>query len=408
MNNRARFFGFILLLTVLIAGTAAVPQRVRGAGGDTFQPFQIVVGLLPGADINAFNARHQTVIIEQLAGADQYLLAIPPGSKVEDKVNETALDPDTAFSGPNFNFKAPEIRQTSVAFVDQTSAAFVDGQSPPKFYGQPAITNLHLTEAQQVTRGAGVRVAVIDTGIDFNHPLLAGHIIYPVYDFVDNDGNPSEVQGGRGYGHGTFVAGLINLTAPDVGIMPLRAFDKNGQGTSFNIAKAIRFAKDNGAQIINMSFGLLQEDKLIKDALNYAYESVYMVAAAGNDNQNAIHYPADEKSKTFSVTSVGNNDVKASFANYNSDMQSCAPGISLYSAWPGGRWATWSGTSFSTAMVTGEAALLLAVNPQANRSLLNQTIVNSGVNVNAQNPAFRDRLGVRIDYFAAVNLMLTR
>lgn len=408
MSNRAGFFGFVLLLTVLIAGTAAAPPRVRGAGTDTFQPFQIVVGLLPGSDINAFNARHQTSIIEQLAGADQYLLAIPPGSKVEDKVTETSLDPVTAFSGPNFNFKAPEIRQTSAAFVDQTSAAFVDGQSPPKFYGQPSINNLHLAEAQQVTRGAGVRVAVIDTGLDFNHPLLAGHIVYPVYDFVDNDGDPSEAPGGRGYGHGTFVAGLINLTAPDAGIMPLRAFDQNGQGTSFNIAKAIRFATDNGAQIINMSFGLLAEDKLIKDALNYAYESVYMVAAAGNDNQNAIHYPADEKSKTFSVTSVGNNDVKASFANYNTDIQSCAPGVSLYSAWPGGRWATWSGTSFSTALVTGQAALLLTVNPQANRSLLNQTIVNSGVNVNTQNPAFKGRLGVRIDYLAAVNLMLTR
>jgi subtilisin family serine protease len=408
MSKRIRVLGCFILLIIVVIGSAALPARIKGAGTDTFQAGQIVVGLIPGADINAFNARHQTTIIEQIAGTDDYLLAIPPGTKVEDKVNETGLDAEAAFSGPNFNFKSPEVRQSSVAFVDQSSVAFVDGQSPPKFYGQPALANLHLTEARNITRGAGVRVAVIDTGLDFNHPLFAGRLAYPVFDFVDNDGTPTDEPGGRGFGHGTFVSGLITLAAPDAQLMPLRVFGRDGQGTSFNIAKAIRYATDNGAQVINMSFGLLQEDKLIKDMLSDVYEQVYMVASAGNDNQNAIHYPAAEKSKTFSVTSVSNNDVKAAFANYNTDIQGCAPGVSLYSAWPGGRWATWSGTSFSTALVTGEAALLLAVNPEANRSLLNQTIVNSGVNIDPLNPNFKGRLGTRIDYYAAVNLMLTR
>jgi hypothetical protein len=292
MNKSLRLFCVIALLVFgLLAGTAALPARVRGIGTDTFQPGQIVIGLLPGADINAFNARHGSTIIEQITGAEEYLLSIPPGSTVQDKVLEIEADLQAAFVGPNFNFKTPEIRQSSAAFIDQSSAAFIDGISPLSFYGQPGLGRLHLTEAHNITQGAGVRVAVIDTGLDFNHKLFPGHIAYPVFDFVNNDGDPAEEPGGIGYGHGTFVSGLIRLTAPDAMIMPLRVFDPQGQATSFNIAKAIRFATDNGAQIINMGFGLLEEDKLIKETLSYAYESVYMVAAAGNDNQNLIHYP---------------------------------------------------------------------------------------------------------------------
>jgi thermitase len=223
---------------------------------------------------------------------------------------------------------------------------------------------------------------------------------------VDDDGNPSDEQDGAASGHGTFVAGLIALTAPDAKIMPLRAFSSDGRGTSFDIARAIRFATDEGVDVINMSFGMLEDDKLIKDALKYARPRVYLVASAGNDNLNTIQFPADMGNFTLSVTSTTTDDTKATYANYNSRMEAAAPGVSLYSAYPGERWAWWSGTSFSTALVTGEAALLLSLNPSLKSENLNRIIILSGIDIDSLNPQYKNKLGRRIDYRAAIKMLL--
>ncbi len=390
----------------LIAIFVALPSQAQLQIGfkDGFQAGEIIVGLAPGTDINDFNARFGTFLKEQIPGTDQYLLRLPIGVAVEDKLAEVAQDIDLEFSGPNFNFQSAEVRQRSQAFIDQRSQAFIDGQSPVNFYGQPALKNLHLAEAQQMSRGWGVVVAVIDTGIDFNHPLFAGRIAYPGYDFVDDDMDPTDEAGGAGYGHGTFVSGLISMTATGAKIMPIRAFDQNGFGTSFNVAKAIRFAADNGARITNMSFGLLEKDKLIDDAITYAHNKSFQVATVGNDNTNRLHFPSVRKTKTFGVTSINNNDTKAAFSNFGREAQAAAPGMNLYSAYPGNRWAYWSGTSFSTALVSGEAALMLQINPKLKRSSIGSIIHNSGVNIDRLNPAYASLLGRRIDFLQAINL----
>lgn len=415
MNSRVSFYRsaamlLALSLSVIVGLAPSVPvsakKKAPVAGSDTFQAGQIVVGLLPGQDINAFNARHNTQIIERIAGTDHYLLAIPPGTAVEDILAEVALDLAVEFASKNFNFLSPEVRQVSHAFVDQVSHAFVDGQSPGNYFTQPSLGRLRLYQAHQITRGLGVTVAVIDTGLDFNHPLFAGRIAWPNYDFVDNDGMPHEVSGGAGYGHGTFVAGLIALTAPEARIMPIRAFDRDGRGTSFNVAKAIRFARDNGANVINLSFGLLEKDPLIQNAVTYAHERTFQVASAGNDNENFLHFPAERTSKTFAVTSTDANDIRAPFANFDRDVMGSAPGVSLYSAYPGNKWAYWSGTSFSTALVSGQAALLLSIDPGLGRSRTSFIITSSGVNIDGLNPGYNRMLGRRIDFLGAINQVL--
>lgn len=413
MNSRVSFYRsaamlLVLSLSVIVGLAPFVPASASPSapGPDTFQAGQIVIGLLPGNDINAFNARHNTRILDRIAGTDQFLLAIPPGTAVEDILAEVAPDPALEFAAKNFSFLSPEVRQVSHAFVDQVSHAFVDGQSPGNYFTQPSLGRLRLSQAHQITRGLGVIVAVIDTGLDFNHPLFAGRIAWPNYDFVDNDGTPREVSGGAGYGHGTFVAGLIVLTAPQARIMPIRAFDRDGRGTSFNVAKAIRFARDNGADVINLSFGLLEQDPLIQKAVTYAHERTFQVASAGNDNENFLHFPAERTSKTFAVTSTDANDIRAPFANFDRDVLGSAPGVSLYSAYPGNKWAYWSGTSFSTALVSGQAALLLSIDPSIGRSRMNDIITSSGVNIDSLNPGYSRMLGRRIDYLGAINQVL--
>jgi subtilisin family serine protease len=400
MKNK--FFSLVCVLGLLLA---MIVTPARGDSfADDFIPGEVVVTLKPGRNINSFNARFGTTTLEQLTGTNTYRLRLRTGDEVVNVLDEIQADPDVQAAQPNFEFESPEIRQSGMAFLDQSGMAFLDGVSPSNYYQQSALDPLRLAQAHALSRGAGVIVAVIDTGIDFAHPLFVNKIVGPYYDFAANDLNPMDDGGGVGTGHGTFVAGLVLRAAPDARIMPLRAFNQTGRATTFTIARAIRYAASNGARIINMSFGLLNEDAVVKSAVETAAAAgAFMVAAAGNDNLEHIHYPAAHSS-VLSVTSTGANDVRASFANYNTLVNVAAPGASLHSAFPGGGWAFWSGTSFSTALVAGEAAVLLAAQPFAGNAQIRTTILSSGAPLNAINPSYVDKLGsVRVDFRTALD-----
>ena len=399
---KSRWLGATLGLAFILFASSSPPRiHAEGKKPDRIRGGEMVVRLKKGRSIAQFNARHDTSLLESLGDSDRFRLRLPLGTDTQDKVFDATRDDDVEFAQPNFEISAPEIRQSSQAFIDPASTPFVSGTAPVNFFAQNAATMLHLAQAHTVATGSGVTVAVIDTGIDLNHPLFAGRIAWSVYDFVDDDANPSE-EPGLGFGHGTFISGLIALSAPQAKIMPIRAFDGNGIGTSFSVAKAIQFAAQNGARVINMSFGMFEEDPLIKDVIDHVDERLMMVAAAGNDNIDFLQYPADE-SDALSVTATTLNDQKAPFANFESDVSVSAPGVGLYSAYPGGSWATWEGTSFSTAFVSGEAALLFSLNPGFSRSDLNNLITTGGVRIDDLNPSFAGRLGnVRIDCWDAV------
>jgi hypothetical protein len=404
-----KVIGSVYLLTIALSAIFTAPSSAHRIQiiQESHCPGEVTVRLRHGVELNRINARHGTFVKEQIAGTNIYLLGLPPGADTGECLEQMRENHDLVYVEPNYNFHMPEVRQTSHAFIDQTSHAFIDGQSPASFYGQQPLANLNIEEAHNFSRGLGVKVAVIDTGLDFTHSLFGSRIGLPVYDFVDNDGMPNDEPNGTGSGHGTFIAGLIRLTAPDAMIMPLRAFGPDGRGTSFNIARAIRYAADNGAQVINMSFGLLESDRLIKEALEYAYHRAYLVASAGNDNQDGVHFPAETKNRTLSVTSTLANDIKAPFANFGKEVDVAAPGVSLYSTYPGGRWAWWSGTSFSTALVSGESALLLSLDRNLKPVDLNRIITHSGVNIDHLNHGYSNKLGRRIDCAAAVNRLLS-
>lgn len=414
MRTRVRVIGTVALI-FLLAGAFYVPQPSMANSSDSkvvsYKSHEIIVRFKRDRQLDRFNAKYGTYTLKQMPNSDYYLLGIPAGAEVSRKLAEMLDDDDKFEASYNYNYDMPEVLQTSQAFIDQTSQAFIDQTSQAfidqsalaKFKGQPAAINLRLSEAHESSNGSGVKVAIIDTGIDASHPLFAGRIVGPVYDFVGEDVNPNDEAGGAGYGHGTFVAGLVALTAPDAMIMPLRAFDANGQGTAWNIARAIRYAVDNGAKVINMSFGMYATDPTVLDAVNYAYGRAYMVAAAGNDNQELIHFPASVPNKTLAVTSTNDNDVRSSFANFHSGVNVTAPGHSVYSAYPGNRWAYWSGTSFSTAMVTGEAALLFSIRPYSDHGTMSMVISTSGPSPNPPNPGYANKLGqARIDFQTAI------
>ena len=254
--------------------------------------------------------------------------------------------------------------------------------------------------AKKEAPGKGTVVAVIDTGVDYTHKDLADNIwvnegeipgngidddgngyvddVYGV-DFVDGDSDPMDE-----HGHGTHVAGIIAMTPGNGGgvgvaygakIMCIRAGQANGSFASSDIAKAIKYAADNGADVINMSFGGTGRSYLVESALQDAFPSCVLVAAAGNDGLPTTDaksagyllieniYPAGYK-YVLGVMATDNNQSLAYFSNWdfiegqNCEYEMAAPGVNIYSTLPGNRYACWSGTSMAAPNVSAAAAIL--------------------------------------------------
>lgn len=247
------------------------------------------------------------------------------------------------------------------------------------------------------TAGEGTVVAVIDTGVDYNHEDLQDNIWTNSAEVSgttgaddDNNGYVDDVHGINlidpnetpmdDHGHGTHVAGIIAMENNNVGgvgiaykskIMPIKAGGSDGTFYSSDIAKGIEYAYKNGADVINMSFGSYAHSALIENALQDAFNSCVLVAAAGNDRiptadcplggQNM--YPASY-SYVIGVMAYDENNKFASFSNWdyvpnaNAEYEVVAPGVSVYSTLPNGRYASWNGTSMAAPMVSAEAAIL--------------------------------------------------
>jgi subtilisin family serine protease len=236
---------------------------------------------------------------------------------------------------------------------------------------------LRLPEAHTISLGANIIVATLDTGVDATHPALVDHLI-PGYDFVDLDDDPSELaySDGSAYGHGTHVAGLVALAAPDAKIMPLRTLDPDGVGTIWAQAQALRYAMNHGADVINLSFSFEHRSVLLDDVLGQVTCSpsvdadcrakirpgAIVVAAAGNSGANIREYPAaDLVPGVLAIGASTQGNTLASFSTYGSWVRVAAPGDRIVSTLPGGTYAAWSGTSMATPLVAGVAAMDRAV-----------------------------------------------
>lgn len=218
-------------------------------------------------------------------------------------------------------------------------------------------------------RGSGVIVAVLDTGVDGDHPDISTNII-DGWNFVDNNDNVTDLDG-----HGTMVAGIIAAianngvgiagVAPEVKIMPLKVLTSSG-GNWIDLDRAIIRAADNGARVIVMSLGGKYSPLSLatKAAIDYAYrKGCILVAAAGNDNTSEPFYPA-AYDEVIVVSAIDQNDIKAHFSNFGDYIDFCAPGVNIISTWKNGKYAYGSGTSFAAPYVAGVVALLLSKYPE--------------------------------------------
>lgn len=231
----------------------------------------------------------------------------------------------------------------------------------PRRTDQWGLGAIHAYDAWDVTRGAGQVIAVLDTGVDLDHPDLAGHLL-PGFDYVDDDANPQDTEG-----HGTHVMGIANaLTDNGVGVagvawdaqtLPVRIIGPYG-ASSWDIAQGLSYAADQGAQVVNMSLGGPGWVQMERDAVNYARaREVVIVAAAGNDNSPVASYPASYD-HVLSVASVTSSLSRSSFSNFGPFVDIAAPGSSIYSTYYNNTYAYLQGTSMASPHVAGAAALV--------------------------------------------------
>ncbi|HEX8561101.1 MAG TPA: S8 family serine peptidase [Pyrinomonadaceae bacterium] len=425
-----------LLAALLLAGLPPAPSARASSddGQDGYVADELNVKLLPAGDIAQIQKQYGLERVRQFGARPIYLLRLtaesPAGLDSRALAARILAQNPTAveFAEANYTAGAPEGSGFTWSVGDGWNAGFtwsVGGET--QYRTQWAQDKIRLKDAHKATKGAGVIVAVLDTGVDRRHPALAGRLVGG-RDFVDGDDDPSEVlpapcagSSDRAkcgpYGHGTHVAGLVALTAPEARIMPLRVLDPQGVGDMWVLAEAVRYAldpdgdpsTDDGADVINMSLATVHDSRLLREIIGDAcdtgvptpHDKVVVVAAAGNDYTTRPldgMYPAAENfDGELSVAASRSDDLLWAESQRDGRVDLMAPGVGLTSSVPGNGTGTWAGTSMASPLVAGVAALVRAAAPS-----MTADDVKERIRETAPRPAPEQAVKRRLDAAASV------
>jgi thermitase len=262
--------------------------------------------------------------------------------------------------------KNPKIGFVEKNFIAESTLAPNDPSYPTQWH----LAQISTPGAWDISTGSsGVIIAVLDSGIDTQHPDLPN--VVAGRNFII--GTTNVYDNGVNYGHGTAVAGTaaaagnngIGVTGVSWrnSIMPLVVMDSSAYSPYSVIAAAINHAADNGAKVINMSLAGSSYSTTLQNAVNYAWnKGVVIVAAAANNGTSTPMYPAALEN-VLAVAATDSSDNRASFSNYGNWIDVAAPGVSVRTTMLGGGYGNWNGTSFATPQVAALAALLFSANP---------------------------------------------
>ena len=341
-------------------------------------------------------------------------------TEVESDLRVVGFEPEQRAVLPELTgLTQPTLTQSTTSILDtlpgRTLVPFFGSIVPSNYSTQTATNIIRLGDARAATKltGSGT-VAVIDTGADLTHPALSGALVTG-YDFTRDILGASELadldpavaaqlqqsttsildaqnllvlnsatailnqsttsildqsttsildSSLAEFGHGTMTAGIVHLVAPTAKIMPLKAFRADGSSNLSDIIRAIYYAADHGANVVSMSFSIGQSSPGLQAAIQYALsKNVATIASSGNDGLKTLVYPASYGG-VQGIGSSTNTDLRSSFSNYGSGVVTfAAPGEGVITTYPGGNYAAGWGTSFSTPMFAGAAALVLQARP---------------------------------------------
>jgi subtilisin family serine protease len=338
----------ILISSVLLAGMAALSA-------------------VPALSLAAANPQKVDVFVvfEQTPGMAEQGLVKRFGGEIS---YSYTLVPAIAASIPANSIQGLS-RNPLVSFIEPDVEVFAFDQELDNTWGVKRIGSGTVHSSGNF--GAGVKVAVIDTGIDYTHPDLA--VNYKGgYDFVNKDNDPMDDNG-----HGTHVAGTIAAKKDGVGVVgvapgaelyALKVLSASGSGSGSNIVAALEWAADNGMQITNNSYGSSQSSVTMETAfLNSEARGVLHVASAGNSGRcdgkgpNTVGYPA-RYSSVIAVAATNSSDVRPCFSSTGPEVELAAPGVAINSTKMGGGYIEYNGTSMASPHVAGAAALVISAN----------------------------------------------
>jgi len=354
-----RALALVLLLALLgaLGGVAMAhppDERPTPPSNGDFVPGRVLVKFKPALGAAAAHDRLAQQGLRAsgfIPGLDVFKVDVPPGKELE-AIAQLRARADVLYAEPDYRVYALDTIPKDPYWGSQ--------------WGLPKIQAPKAWDILSTTGGANIIIAIIDSGIDLDHPDFAcPNKLLPGRDFVNNDDDPQD-----DYGHGTHVAGIAAACSNNgVGVagvawaarlLPVKVLDAAGQGSYSNLADGIRYAVDQDARVINLSLGGTSDSSIMRDAVSYAVgRGRLVVAAAGNfgDQGNPVMYPA-AYDEVVAVAATDPDDNRAYFSEYHPYVDVAAPGVSIYSTLPDNTYGGLGGTSMATAFVSGLAALL--------------------------------------------------
>ena len=324
----------------------------------------------------------------------------------EDMTVSEAVDyygnlPGVAYAQPDYLLEVENTINSDAADMGIETNSYVDD---PNVSAQWYWEQLNMDTVCEYTKEmpfSKVKVAIIDTGLDVYHPDLQNAVNRDLcVSSVNSDFDKITTDLGK-TGHGTHIAGVIGATANNgigiaglaanrVEIMGIRCQTETGIYSSY-AARGVEYAVNNGARLINISLGTTTDDNLLKTAMEYAYSrGVLVICSAGNAGSNGVHYPS-RYAETIGVIAVDQNNQKTSSSNYGEDNFISAPGSSIYSTLPNGKYGYLSGTSMASGIVTAVAAYILSVDPNLTIEELKDVLAQTATDI--YSPGFDDYSG---------------
>lgn len=305
-------------------------------------------------------------VLSTVRGLGVQVVSVPM-AKLQSTLQELRSDGSIDYVEPARRF------QSEATTVTPGAGSYFSQQYAPQLVRAP--------QAWTKTRGAGVTIAIVDTGVDTQHPDLATHVVEG-YNALQHN---SDVKDDNG--HGTHCAGVAAASAnqglgvagmaPEARVMPIKVLAADGSGSDAGIAEGITWAVDHGANVLNLSFGGTASSRILGDAVAYALQhGVTVVAAMGNDGTRNRSYPAAYPG-VLAVGATDNWDRVAGFSQYGEWISVSAPGVSILSTFPtyhcrlndrgaSSHYAVLNGTSMASPAVAGLAALVRAAHPELN------------------------------------------
>ncbi len=351
---------------------SATPGREPGPKED-----EIIVGIEPDADVAA-EARGAVPGDAEVVHSNETIRYAVVSFPSEAPAHAREQFIETITRSPAVEYAEPNVTVQSLLAPDDP---YYDYQHAPQQIG--------CERAWETTRGSSdVVISVVDQGIQYDHLALESVVDDRIgEDFADDDGDPYPAADED---HGTHVGGIAaggtddatgHAGISDCSLLSARALDETGRGSLSDIADAIQWSADAGADIVNLSLGVDGSYETMRSACEYAADrGVLLVAAAGNSGADRVFSPASEDT-VVAVSAVESDDSLASFSNTGPEIELAAPGDRIVSSVTGDGYARMSGTSMASPIVAGVAGLALSAHPDLTRSELRRHLRETAVDV---------------------------